>query len=293
MNWKNKGLLADLGLVLVALIWGLGYTATDLAIASGLSSAMILLLRFSIAALAMGALSYSEMRTLTWTEWKYGAISGAFLFFAFMTQLEGQSRTSTSNCAFITITNVLMVPFVVWAVSRKRPGLKNILLPVLTVAGCILLGYTNEGIVFTAGDLLVLAGAFLFACHIASLEFTSQKVNAQKLTFIQMAVAAVLSLMYVPFTGGFSITMDMLRVGTLPVLYLGLFSTCGCFFLQTWAQKHTSATKAAIFLSMEGVFGALFSVLLGMDVMRWNLAVGGSMIFLSVLLTEVRLPKRD
>ena len=52
---KNIGLWADLGLVMVALIWGWGYTATEYAIASGLSSAMILLLRFAIAAAAMGA----------------------------------------------------------------------------------------------------------------------------------------------------------------------------------------------------------------------------------------------
>ena len=285
---KNKGLWADLGLVLVALIWGWGYTATEYAIASGLSMAMILLLRFAIAAAVMGGVSWQQVRTLTRKEWMYGGISGIFLFLAFMTQLEGQSRTTPSNCAFITITNVLMVPFIVWAVSRKRPGIKNLLLPVLTVAGCIILGYTNEGIVFTAGDLLVLAGAFLFACHIASLEFTSKKVNAQKLTFIQMAVASVMAVGYVLLTGSAAVTMDMLRTGILPVLYLGVFSTCGCFFLQTWAQKHTSATKAAIFLSLEGVFGALFSVLLGLDALRWTLVVGGLLIFASVVLTEVR-----
>ena len=288
---KNKGLWADLGLVMVALIWGWGYTATEYAIASGLSSAMILLLRFAIAASAMGAASWQQVRTLTKQEWMYGGISGVFLFLAFMTQLEGQSRTTPSNCAFITITNVLMVPFIVWAVSRKRPGLKNLLLPVLSVAGCMILGYTKEGIVFTAGDLLVLAGAFLFACHIASLEFTSQKVNAQKLTFIKMAVASVMALGYALVTNAATVTMEMLRTGALPVLYLGLFSTCICFFLQTWAQKHTSATKAAIFLSLEGVFGALFSVILGLETMRWTLAVGGSLIFASVLLTEVRFGK--
>jgi len=289
---KNKGLLADLSLVLVALIWGWGYTATEYAIASGLPSAMILLLRFALAAAAMGALCPQQMRALTWSDWKYGSISGAFLFLAFMTQLEGQSRTTPSNCAFITITNVLMVPFIVWAVSRKRPGIKNLLLPVLSVIGCMVLGYTEAGIVFKAGDLLVLAGAFLFACHIASLEFTSKKVNAQKLTFIQMAVASVMALAYVVITDSAIITMEMLRDGALPVMYLGLFSTCGCFFLQTWAQKHTSATKAAIFLSLEGVFGSLFAVVLGLEAMHWTLAVGGGLIFLSVLLTEVQFPAR-
>ena len=149
----------------------------------------------------------------------------------------------------------------------------------------------QEAVATVKGPLLVLAGAFLFACHIASLEFTSQKVNAQKLTFIQMAVASVMALGYAWVTNAATVTAEMLRTGALPVLYLGLFSTCICFFLQTWAQKHTSATKAAIFLSLEGVFGSLFSVILGLETMRWTLAVGGSLIFASVLLTEVRFGK--
>lgn len=290
---KNKNILADGSLLLVALIWGMGFPATEYAIDSGLSSAMILLLRFSVAALAIGALSFPKLRGITRKEWLNGAISGVILFAAFMVQIEAQSRTTPSNCAFITTTNVLMVPFIVWTVSRKRPGMKNILLPLLTVVGVFVLGYTDTGFVFATGDLLALACAFLFACHIASLEFTSRKVSAQKLTFIQMAVAAVLSLGYVLVTDGADVTANMLCKGALPVLYLGLFSTCACFFLQTWAQKHTSATKAAIFLSLEGVFGSMFSVLLGLDVMRWTLLVGGGVIFLSVVLTEVQFPRRD
>ena len=39
---------------------------------------------------------------------------------------------------------------------------------------------------------------------------------------------------YVLLTGSAAVTMDMLRTGILPVLYLGVFSTCGCFFLQTF-----------------------------------------------------------
>lgn len=289
---KKKGLLADAGLIAVALIWGMGFVATEYAIASGLSFAMILLMRFAVAALAIGAICFAQVRRITCKEWAIGSISGVILFFAFMSQIEAQSNTTPSNCAFITTTNVLMVPFIVWIVTRKRPGLKNILLPALTVVGVFVLGYTKEGFVFAPGDLLALVCALLFACHIASLEFTSKYVSAQKLTFIQMATASALALVYYLIADRSPVTAPMLCTGVLPVLYLGLFSTCTCFFLQTWAQNHTSATKAAIFLSLEGVFGAMFSVLLELESMRWTLLVGGGIIFISVVLTEVRLPKR-
>ena len=186
-----------------------------------------------------------------------------------------------------------MVPFIVWAVSRKKPGIKNILLPALTVVGIFILGYApGQGFSFSRGDVLALVCAFFFACHIASLEFTLQRVEARRLTFIQMATAALLSLVYYLIADRSAVTGQMLRQGALPVLYLGLLSTCACFFLQTACQKYTSATKAAIFLSLEGVFGSLFSVLLGLEPLKWTLLAGGGIIFLSVVLTEVRLPQR-
>lgn len=284
---------ADLGLLLVAVIWGAGFSATQYAIDSGLSSAMILLMRFGIAALAMGALCYKQVSSISKSELLNGAISGLFLFLGFFFQTEGQGHTTPSNCAFITTTNVLMVPFIVWAVTRKRPGLKNLLLPALTVVGIFILGYTEGmGFAFGAGDILALVCAFFFACHITSLEFTSQKVEARKLTFGQMLTASALALLYYLGADRSPVTLEMLRYGSLPVLYLGLFSTCACFFLQTASQKYTSATKAAIFLSLEGVFGSLFSVLLGLEALKWTLLVGGGIIFISVVLTEVHLPRR-
>ena len=41
---------------------------------------------------------------------------------------------------------------------------------------------------------------------------------------------------------------------------------------------------------MEGVFGSLFSVMLGLETFTWMLGVGGSVLFLSAVLTEVKLP---
>ena len=58
------------------------------------------------------------------------------------------------------------------------------------------------------------------------------------------------------------------RAALLPAVYLGAFSTCLCYLLQTVAQKHTSATRAGLLLSTEGLFGSVFSVALGMNRLR-------------------------
>ena len=77
-----------------------------------------------------------------------------------------------------------------------------------------------------------------------------------------------------------------LAEGILPVLYLGVFSTGVCYLLQTVAQKNVPAAEAGIVLSAEGAFGTLFSLLLGLESLRWGMLVGGVLITLSIVLAE-------
>jgi drug/metabolite transporter (DMT)-like permease len=76
------------------------------------------------------------------------------------------------------------------------------------------------------------------------------------------------------------------------VIYLGVFSTCLCFFIQTSAQKRTSASKAGIIMSTEGFFGTLFSILLGMEPLTAKVIIGGIVILTAVILTEVKFDSK-
>ena len=49
----------------------------------------------------------------------------------------------------------------------------------------------------------------------------------------------------------------------LSVLYMAVFAGALALIGQTWAQAHLPPTRAAIIMSMEPVFAALFAVLLG------------------------------
>ena len=194
---NKRSLLADAGLLAVAVIWGAGFAATQYAIDAGLDSAMILLLRFTVAALALLIVCFKQVRTLNFSEVKWGALAGLFLFLGFFFQVEAQSRSTPSGCAFLTTTNVLMVPLISWAVTRKRPELKNLLLPLLAGAGIFVLSFKpGQGFSFGVGEVLALCGAFFFACQIIALDFASKKVESRKLTFMQMITAAVLALVY-------------------------------------------------------------------------------------------------
>ena len=283
-----KVLTADLTLALVTGIWGIGFIATEYAINANWGPGLIMAARFAVAALALSAVLRGKIRRITLDEWKFGGLAGIFLFAAFYMQTIGQGMTTVSNAAFLTATNVVMVPFISWKVNRDKPGVRTIVLTLTALAGVAVLSFKNGGFIFNPGDLFVLLSAALFALHITWLEKATLGRSAAAINFVQILTSAVISIVLL-LTGGVrgAVAGADIRAGALPVLFLGLFSTCLCFFLQTNAQKYTSAAKVGVILSLEGFFGSLFSVLMRFEPLTASLVIGGVMIISASVLINL------
>ena len=293
MQQKNMTKLSYLALLLVSVIWGSGFIATEYAIRAQMGTALIMTIRFCVAALIMLAFCWKRLGQLDKKSLLHGCVAGVLLFLAFYSQTFGQAHTNVSNSAFLTATNVVMVPFIVWMVSRKRPPLKIFVLAATTLAGIGFLTIKpGVGLQLGLGDLLTLLCALLFALHISYLGLFGGGIDVRVLTFLQLAVSGIISLAVLLCSGSPADYLPPLREGLLPTLYLAVFSTCICYFLQTMAQQHVSPGKAGIILCCEGLFGSLFSVLLGLEPLTAALAVGGLIILSSVILAEVDWPKK-
>ena len=99
---KNIKFKADVMLLLVAIIWGSGFIATEYAINANMTPLIILAFRFTIAALVLFIFMAKKIKEISRKEWVRGGIAGVILFFAFYFQTIGQSLTTISNSAFIT-----------------------------------------------------------------------------------------------------------------------------------------------------------------------------------------------
>lgn len=75
--------------------------------------------------------------------------------------------------------------------------------------------------------------------------------------------------------------------GWLSVLYLGVISTALCYLLQTASQKYVDETKAAIILSMESVFGTLFSILILHEQVTLRMVCGCVIILVAVIVSNL------
>ena len=80
--------LAIAGLVVVTIIWGGGFVASDMALES-LLPFQIMAIRFFLGTVMMGAISIKGLKGIKKQEVKAGALMGAALFTAFALQIIG------------------------------------------------------------------------------------------------------------------------------------------------------------------------------------------------------------
>jgi drug/metabolite transporter (DMT)-like permease len=103
---------------------------------------------------------------------------------------------------------------------------------------------------------------------------------------MQFLVASLLSLL-VFLLGDRGIQGFAGATGLFSVLFLGVFSTFLCYFLQTWAQRFVSSSKAGIIMGLEALFGALFSIMIGYDRPNMRMVFGGLFMLISIILPEL------
>ncbi|WP_373486230.1 DMT family transporter [Acetobacterium malicum] len=283
---KKQALLADLGLVAVAFVWGSGFVASKNALDS-MSPMMLMAVRFTVAALLSGLIFRRSLKNISKETIKAGCVIGFFLFTAFAAQMIGLQYMLAGKQAFLTATNVIMVPFIYWAVKKQRPDQYNFVAAFIMLLGLALLTIDfSVGFSFNPGDALTVLCAFLYACHIVVVGIYSKQHDPIALTVIQLGFAAAVSLTYVFISGEFTLAIPV--PGLLNGLYLGIFCTFLAFLGQTVAQRYTNSTHAAIILSLEAVFGSLLSILILGDSFTSLMFLGCLIIFMGILTAETK-----
>lgn len=278
----KKGLAIG-GLVLVTVIWGGGFVASEMALDS-MRPFQIMVIRFLLAAVLMGMISIKSLKGMKKEEIKAGIWMGIALFAAFSLQIVGLQFTTPSKNAFLTALNVVIVPFIALLILKKKIGIKGLIGAVMSVAGVALLSLQGDfSLGLGDGITLLCAVGFAFQIFFTSLFVT--KYRATVLNFVQMATAFVLSLVCVLLFR--ETNFQVSAKGWMSVLYLAVISTTLCYLLQTTCQKYVDETKSAIILSMESVFGTLFSIIILHEVMTLRMLAGCMIILAAVVISNL------
>lgn len=285
----KKTLLADLGLVYCAAIWGSTFILVKSSLAH-IDPVIMVAYRFLFAALVMsGILLYQ--RTSPFKDFRQGLLLGVVLAFLYIPQTIGLKFTSAANSAFITGLFVAFAPPLSLLVLKERTRLAQWIAVLISLVGLWLL--TGGLAQINLGDIITLSAAFTYALHII---LTDRYIAAHagqpspsRLIFQQMLVVGGISLLIGLLTER-PLGIGNTQTGWV-VVFLALLPTLSAFFIQIKAQQFTSPVKVSLIFALEPVFAGVFAWTLGGEPFIPLRALGGLLIFLAIVVSTVQ-PKR-
>ena len=283
----NQQLVAKLALLLATLIWGSSFIIMKDAL-DDITTYYLLAIRFTGAFVLLGI--------VFWKKWKHinkeviiaGLIMGTALIAAYAFQTFGLMDTTPGKNAFLTAGYCILVPFLFWGVAGTRPDKFNVIAAVLCIVGIGLVAL-DDNLSVGRGDLLTLVCCVFYALHIVvSAKFT-RTMDVMLLTIGQFFFAAmwswVLAFLFEPPLAVAEMSTEIWMV----LGYLCVFATAGALGLQTFGLKYTSPSAGALILSLESVFGVIFSIMVGAEEVTARLLIGFAVIFFAIVVSETKL----
>lgn len=220
--------------------------------------------------------------------WRSGVICGLALFAASSLQQIGLVYTDAGKAGFLTAMYIVFVPFLGLFVGQ-RPGRNALLSLIPAIVGLYLLSCTSvSGI--NKGDVLLLLCAVAFSVQILLIDRHCAGLDGLKLNCIQALVVAVLSVPSALLTE----TVDASRIAScwLPLGYAGVLSMGVAYTLQIVGQKRVAPSAAALLMSLESVFAALFGWLLLHETMTRAEELGCVLVFAAVVISQLPEKKK-
>lgn len=282
---NNKANLGRTCLILTTLIWGSSFVILKSALDS-ITPLWVLAIRFSGAAILMLIACLPRLKKLDKRYVTGGCLMGLCLAAAYIVQTYGLVYTTPGKNAFLTTTYCILVPFLYWAISGKRPDKYNIIAAVVCLVGVGFVCLGND-LSINVGDMLTILCGLFYGLHIIVTSRTAENRDPVLITMLQFATAAV-----VCFIGAvlFEPAPHDIGSGTwLSIAYMTFICTGLCYILQTVGQKYTPPSQTAVILTLESVFGSAISVILGVESLTFNIALGFFLIFIAIITSETKL----
>ncbi len=279
---------------IVTVIWGGGFVATKLALDAGIPRGMLNMLRGAIFATLTFAAFPKKILGMTKEILTAGFLVGVFNRGGFVLQAIGAMYTTPSNSAFLTTSNVVIVPIWAWVIYKIKPTFRNIAAIAVCMTGMgVLSGVFNSRVTVNIGDVYTVAGAIVYAVAIVLLSKQPADSHFSQSAFL-MGVTMFLGglICFILFDDKTVLATIDVKSAILPVLYLSAGSNFIANSLQIVSQKHLPATTASLIMMLEGVFGSIFSIMWGFEKFTLGLVTGGGLILLSLVISEINFKKK-
>ncbi len=294
-------LQANCLLLVAGAIWGMGFVAQQTAM-DNIGPFLFIAIRFSIAAMVVLPFAVRESRQtrhmsinrdtppalepLSRREFLMFLLIGSVLFVGLAFQQIGLLTTTVTNSGFLTGLYVVFTPLLAIILFREWPHW--IVWPATALA-LLGIGLLSGGGVagLNKGDLLTVISAISWAMHVTLIaRFVVRSGRPFLLSTIQFGVCAVLGFICVGIMQE-PIEWQQIQGAGFELVFSGVFASGIAFTLQVVAQRYTTASQAAIFLSSEAPFAALFGALFQGERIGMVGLAGCALILCAMMLVEL------
>ncbi len=217
-----------------------------------------------------------------------GVLCGIFLFVAASLQQVGLVYTTSGKAAFLTSMEIVAVELFS-SFFTKELHIKTLTGVAFAVIGMYML-CINKGFSLQFGDGLELIGAIFWGAQILSIDKYSKLTDVMKLSFLQFVVAGCLSAICMIFFERPNLVE--IHESIIPILYTGIIEVALCYTLQIIGQKYVPPVIAAVLLSLESVFAAIFGALFLKEALTSKEMIGMILILFSVLVIQLPSTRR-
>lgn len=279
-------------LLLAAAIWGLG-TVCIKGIVAEIPPFWLVGGRFFSAGIVLCAIFAPQLAKLAREgrlveHLKVSFVLSVPMIAGYMANSLGLTDTTAAKSSFLAGLYCVIVPFIAWALTKKRPTGFNICAAVLCVAGVGLVSLAGQSdLTMGWGDAVTLLSSLLFAIQLAATSKMAPGRNMPAITALQFIFGGAMALVVAAFTEqppAMQVFADPSMIASLAYLVLG--ATCAALLLQNIGLAKVSAASGSLLLSFESVFGVLFSVMLLNEMLTLPMVCGFGLIFLAVVVSE-------
>ena len=229
---------------------------------------------------------------------KWKAINRSYLILAVVTgllfglgnifQFTGLQFTTPAKSAFLENVSLIFTPIFLFLYTRKKPSVWTFIAAFICLIGVGVIafegGISAETVQFGKGELFVLLAGVFYGANIATTGVFVKKLDPILFVGIQQAVIFFVSL-------GYSFAFEEVAVSVTPVdvitlVGLALIATSLCQALRVYALANINAAVVSVVMPFSAVVTGIVSVIAGMDVLTWELTLGGGLVLTAIFLSK-------
>lgn len=291
---KYDNLIGVMCLVIAALLWG-GEFVVAKDVMGVIEPNWINVIRTFFTALIALVIWWKHFKIATVKDWARGALCGILFGIGWALQTMGLELINAGINAFLSCAYIILIPFMVWAVSKKKPEGKVFVSAAIGIVGVTIMSVTGFGtgsLAIGPGEILSLLSAVGYGAAMVALDSCTDKSSVEFLTGSQFIFSFIVSIIFALILEQ-PPALEASGIMIAEFLYLIVLGTFMTQLLFTYGIKHASATQGGVIFPLESVSATVFGCIFLHEQMLAVQIVGGIMIVAAIIISSVEFKNKE